>query len=282
MKLKFAEEKVINFLMILATVVVFGFFASIVWTIGKTGFKPLTWEMITSLPGGGFYLGKEGGILNAIVGSLMIVGGSTILGLLISIPIVFYMNVYLKKGSRLAYFTRLSFDVLFGIPSIVYGAFAFTVMIFFGLKTSLLGGIFVITMLIIPIFVRSMDEVANSVPRELLEATYSLGATKLEACKVVLRQIAPGVATATLLSIGRAIGDAAGVLFTAGFTDNIPTALNEPAATLPLSVFFQLSSPIPEVRERAYAAALLLTIIVLILSIAGRIITSRFSKNRIK
>jgi phosphate transport system permease protein len=282
MKFKFLEEKIFNLLMVLATLVVFGFFASIIWTIAKTGFPSLTWEMISQLPGGGFYLGKEGGILNAIVGSLMIVFASTLSGLAISIPIVFYMNVYLKKASRLAYFARLSFDVLFGIPSIVYGAFAFTIMIFFGLKTSLLGGIIVITLLIIPIFVRSMDEVAKSVSKELLDAAYSLGATKLETCKVVLRQIAPGIATAMLLSIGRAIGDAAGILFTAGFTDNIPTSLNDPAATLPLSVFFQLSSPIPEVRERAYAAALLLTIIVLILSIAGRLITGRFSKNRIK
>ena len=182
----------------------------------------------------------------------------------------------------MVYYTRLSFDVLFGIPSIVYGAFAFTFMIFLGLKASLLGGIIVITMLIVPIFVRSMDEVARSVPYEMLEASYSLGATRLEACRVVLKQIAPGVATATLLSVGRAIGDAAAVLFTAGFTDNIPTSLDQPAATLPLAVFFQLSSPIPEVRERAYAAALLLTIIVLVLSITGRIITGYFSKNKIK
>ncbi|MDR1882014.1 MAG: ABC transporter permease subunit [Prevotella sp.] len=282
MKFKFIEEKVFNLLMIAATFVVFGFFASIIWTIARTGFPSLTWEMISELPGGGFYLGKEGGILNAIVGSLMIVFSSALLGLLVSIPVVFYINVYLKKDSRLAYFTRLSFDVLFGVPSIVYGAFAFTIMIFFGLKTSLLGGIIVITLLIIPIFVRSMDEVAKSLSKDLLDASYSLGATKLETCKVVLRQIAPGIATATLLSVGRAIGDTAGVLFTAGFTDNIPESPGQPAATLSLSVFFQLSSPIPEVRERAYAAALLLTIIVFILSLAGRIITSRFSKNRIR
>lgn len=282
MKFKFIEERIFNLLMILATLIVFGFFGSIIFTIVEKGFTPLTWQMISELPQGGFYMGGEGGILNAIVGSLMIVAASTILGLAISIPIVFYINVYLKKTSRLAYFTRLSFDVLFGIPSIVYGAFAFTVMIFFGLKTSLLGGILVITLLIIPIFVRSMDEVAKSLSKDLLDATYSLGATKLETCKVVIRQIAPGIATATLLSIGRAIGDAAGVLFTAGFTDSIPASLSQPAATLPLSVFFQLSSPFPEVRERAYAAALLLTIIVLILSIVGRLITSQFSKNRIK
>jgi phosphate transport system permease protein len=127
-----------------------------------------------------------------------------------------------------------------------------------------------------------MDEVAKSISKELLQAAYSLGATRLDTCRVVLRQIAPGIATATLLSVGRAIGDAAGVLFTAGFTDHIPTAPDEPAATLSLAVFFQLSSPIPEVRERAYAAALLLTIIVLILSLAARLITGRFSKNRIK
>jgi phosphate transport system permease protein len=238
--------------------------------------------MITSLPSGGFYLGKSGGILNAIIGSLYIVAGSTILGLLISIPVVFFINVYLRKGAKLAYFTRLAFDVLFGIPSIVYGAFAFTIMIFFGLKTSLLGGIIVITLLIIPIFIRSMDEVAASFPRDLLDAAYSLGATRLETIKIVLRQIAPGIVTATLLSIGRAIGDAAGVMFTAGFTDSIPTSLDQPAATLPLSIFFQLSSPIPEVRERAYAAAMLLTFIVLILSLGARLVSHRFSKNRIK
>jgi len=220
-------------------------------------------------------------VLNAIIGSFYIVGASTGLGLLISIPVVFYLNVYLKKKSRLAYFTRLSFDVLFGIPSIVYGAFAFTLMIYFGLRTSLLGGIIVITLLIIPIFIRSMDEVARQLPKDLLDATYSLGATRLETIKVVVRQIAPGIATATLLSVGRAIGDAAGVMFTAGFTDSIPTSLSQPAATLPLSIFFQLSSPTPEVRDRAYASALLLTIIVLILSLLGRFITNKFSKNKI-
>ena len=98
---------------------------------------------------------------------------------------------------------------------------------------------------------------------------------------MVIRQIAPGIATATLLSVGRAIGDAAAVMFTAGFSDRIPTALSQQTATLPLSVFFQLSSPIAEVQNRAYAAALVLTIIVLILSILGRFITNRFSKNKI-
>lgn len=97
-------------------------------------------------------------------------------------------------------------------------------MIYLGLKTSLAGGIIVITLLIIPIFIRSMDEIARELPQDMLNASYSLGATRYETIKVVVRQIAPGIATATLLSIGRAIGDAAAVLFTAGYTDNIPTS----------------------------------------------------------
>ncbi len=281
MKSSVIFEKIAKAFMYLSIAIVFVMVASIIWTIFKRGFGCITWEMVSSLPGGGFYIGKEGGFLNATVGSLYIVLSSTLLGLIISVPIVFYLNVFLSQKSKRAYWTRLAFDVLYGIPSIVYGAFAFTIMIYMGLRTSLLGGIIVITLLIIPILVRSMDEVARNFPRDLLEASFSLGATRLETIGVVLRQIAPGIATATLLSIGRAIGDAAGVMFTAGFSDSIPTTLSQPAATLPLSIFFQLSAPQAEVQNRAYAAALVLTIIVLIISLAGRFITNRFSKHKL-
>ena len=280
--MKFFIERLMRVLMIVALLLVFGFVFSIIYTIFSRGWGAMSWDMITKLPGGGFYIGKEGGFLNAIVGSLYIVGISTFLGLLISIPVVFYLNIYLKKSSKVAYIARLAYDVLFGIPSIVYGAFGFAIMVYLGLKASLLGGVIVITLLIIPIFIRSMDEVAKEFPHDILDATYSLGSTRLETIGVVVRQIAPGIATATLLSIGRAIGDAAAVMFTAGYTDSIPTALSQPAATLPLAVFFQLSSPIAEVQDRAYAAALVLTIIVLILSLLGRYVTNKFSKNKLK
>jgi phosphate transport system permease protein len=280
--MRFIEEKIFKILMILATLTVLALVVGIIATVVIKGWGAMNWDMITKLPGGGFYIGKEGGFLNAIVGSLYIVGASTVLGLIISIPVVFYLNIYVKKRSKWSYIARMSCDVLFGIPSIVYGAFGFTIMIYFGLRASLSGGIIVITLLIIPIFIRSMDEVARQFPRDILDVTYSLGATRFETIPVVLRQIAPGIATATLLSIGRAIGDAAAVMFTAGYTDRIPTSLSQPAATLPLSVFFQLSSPVREVQDRAYAAALVLTVIVLILSILGRYITGRFSKNKLK
>ena len=128
-KSKRIEETLFEVLMWVAMAIVFGFVISVIWTVFSRGAKAMSWDMITKLPGGGFYIGKEGGFLNAIVGSLYIVGASTLIGLLISIPVVFYLNVYLKKDSRLAYIARLAFDVLFGMPSIVYGAFGFTIMI---------------------------------------------------------------------------------------------------------------------------------------------------------
>lgn len=275
------EEKIFKTLMRIATLIILGTLLLIFIAIIKRGLPAMSWDMLTKIPGGGFYIGKEGGLLNAIAGSVFLVIGSTILGLTISIPVVVYINVYLPRKSLFADITRLSADVLFGIPSIVYGAFAFTLMIYFGLKTSLLAGIIAVSLLITPILIRSMDEVARLVPKDLKDAALSLGATRYEIIKVVLKQISPGITTAILLSIGRAIGDAASVLFTAGYTDSIPTSLSQPAATLPLAIFFQLSSPIQEVQDRAYAAALILTAIVLVLSLLARYYSRKLSKNKV-
>lgn len=280
--MRFVEEKIFRVLMVLSVVLVAFFVFSVIGSILWRGVPVLTWDMITSVPSGGFYIGGKGGFLNAIVGSLYIVLASTLIGLIIAIPVVFYLNVYLKPNSKFAYFARLAYDVLFGVPSIVYGAFGFTIMIWLGLRASLLGGIIVETLLVIPILIRSIDEVAKSIPHDLMESSFSLGATRLDTIGIVVRQIAPAIATATLLAVGRSIGDAAGVMFTAGFSDRIPTSLSDPAATLPLSVFFQLSAPQIEVQNRAYAAAVLLTVIVLILSLTGRFILAHFSKNKIK
>jgi len=139
-----------------------------------------------------------------------------------------------------------------------------------------------VAILIMPIMIRIADEIIKTVPQELLDAPLSLGATKWEtAIKVVLRQTAGGLFTAVLIAFGRAIGDAASVLFTAGYSDSIPTSLNEPAATLPLAIFFQLSTPIKAVRDRGYASALILTVIILLISITIRIISNRLNRHKI-
>lgn len=278
---KFVGEAIIKVLMWLSLAIVILTLLSILWTIFSRGIKAITWKMVFTLPEGGFFISGEGGFLNAIVGSLCIVLASTLIGLLISVPIVLFLNVYCKKTSRLSYLVRLTYDVLYGIPSIVYGAFAFLIMIAVGMRPSLLAGIIVTTMLIIPIMVRSMDEVAKNYPRRILEATTSLGATRWESTRVIMRQIAPGIATATLLSLGRAIGDTAAVMFTAGFSDYIPTSLQHQTATLPLSIFNLLTMPNAAVQDKAYAAALVLTIIVLTFSLSGRWLAGRIGKDKL-
>lgn len=283
MKLKYKkiEEGFFKVLMAAAVFIIVGCLFSILYTIVRKGLPYLNLDMITKGPEGGYYLGKGGGVLNAIIGSVYMAGGATVLGLIISIPIVLYINVYLRSQSKFVGFVRTSFDILFGVPAIVYAAFGFSLMVFLGMKASLLAGILVVTLLIIPIMVRTMDEVTLLVPRELRDAAYSLGATRWETAKVIVRQVAPGILTAILLSFGRAVGDAAVPLFTAGFTDNIPTSLTQPAATLPLAIFFQLSSPIEEVQGRAYAAALILTIIILLINVFIRIANKKLSKHKI-
>jgi phosphate transport system permease protein len=275
------EENIFKVLMILSTVIISSTLFMILYTLFSKGLGSLNWDMVSKIPEGGFYIGKGGGILNAIIGSIYITIGSTILGLFVSLPIVIYINVYAKRNAALATITRLSYDILFGIPSIVYGAFGFAIMVYMGLKTSLLAGIITVTLMIIPSLVRAIDEVVRVVPEDMSNAVFSMGGTRYESAKVILRQSIPGIITAILLSFGRAIGDAACVLFTAGFTDSIPTSLDQPAATLPLSIFFQLSSPIQEVQNRAYAAAVVLTIIVLVINILAKVASKNLSKNKI-
>ncbi|MCJ7612184.1 MAG: phosphate ABC transporter permease PstA [Candidatus Aminicenantes bacterium] len=276
------EEKFFKGLMYFSILLVVGSLLLIVLTIIWKGLPSLSLSMITQTPRGGYYLGKEGGILNAIVGSLYLAGGATLLAILLSLPVVLYLNLYTRAYSPLANFVRFSFDVLWGIPSIVFGAFGFVIMVFLGIKTSLLAGIITVALLEFPIMSRAIDEVVRLVPRDLKDASYSLGATKLEtALKVVFKQSLPGIVTGVLIAFGRGIGDAASVLFTAGFTDRVPTSLFQPAATLPLAIFFQLGTPFPEVRQRAYASAAVLTILILVISLVSRSLVKRYTKHTI-
>lgn len=277
------EEGVFRALMVLCASVVVGSLLLVVATIFVKALPALSLDMLIKTPKGGYYLGREGGILNAILGSVILGVGSTALALAVSLPLVFYLNLYLKRNSSFAFLLRFLLDVLWGIPSIVYGAFGFTIMILLGLQSSLLAAIITVALLILPIMARSMDEVLKMIPTELSEASLALGATTLEtARRVILKQALPGVVTAVLIAFGRGIGDAASVLFTAGFTDSLPYSLFAPVATLPLAIFFQLGTPFPEVQQRGYASALILTMIVLLVSVLSRLLAKRFAKHNLQ
>lgn len=272
------EESIFKFLMYLSFLLVAGSLGYILLTVLMRGLPVLNWAMVTQTPKGGYYQGKSGGIYNAILGSLYLAGGGTFLALLVSLPLALFLDVYARR-SRLADLIRVSLDVLWGIPSIVYGVFGFTIMLALNMRSSLLSGIIVLALLELPIMTRAMDEVIRLTPLDLETASLALGATRLEtAIYVVVRQMLPGIATAILLAFGRGIGDAASVLFTAGYTDRVPTSLLHPVASLPLAVFFQLNTPFPEVQQRAYASALILTFIVLVISLGSRWLSGKLSK----
>lgn len=245
--------------------------------IVRRGAGALSWEMLTKPPAGDYYLGGEGGILNAILGSLLLAGGATALALTLAAPLVLGLHTYLH-GSRLADAIRLLLDVLWGIPSIVYGAFGFALMIALGLRASLLAGIVTLALVVTPLLARTFDEAVNLAPRELRTLAAALGLTRQEFLAVLLRQTLPALVTAALLAFGRAVGDAASVLFTAGYTNALPQALDRPVASLPLAIYFQLSTPFPAVQARAYASALVLTVLILLLSLLAHLVTARLGK----
>lgn len=276
------EERVIKIISAIAICSLVALLGFIILIIFIKGFNALSLDMITKTPKGGYYYGGEGGVLNAIVGSLYIAVGATILAMIIGIPAALYINVHLVRYKKTQNTIRYFLDALWGIPSIVYGAFGFALMLFIGLHASLLAGTITVALLITPITIRTFDDVLSMIPKGLHEAALSMGFTRSEmAFRIIFKQGLSGFITAVLLAFGRGIGDAASVLFTAGYTDLVPTNIDEPAATLPLAIFFQLTSPIPEVRERAYAAAAILTIIVLVISLGARYFSRRYMKTNL-
>jgi phosphate transport system permease protein len=136
-------------IMRIALVIVAGALGLILWTIISRGLPSLSWSMVSQIPKGGYYMGKEGGILNAIIGSAYLASGGTLLAILLSLPIALYLKAYLGD-SKWGDYVRLALDVLWGIPSIVYGAFGFALMIMLGMRASLLAGIIALALVDTP------------------------------------------------------------------------------------------------------------------------------------
>ena len=253
---------------------------SVLFTVFINGISAINLQMLTETPRGGFYLGRGGGILNAILGSLMLAGGAIIISIIFGIPVAMYLHQ--PKKSFWTVWIRISLDIASGVPTIVYGAIVFMVMVFIGARASLLWGMITVAIFILPIMIRSMDEIMAQTPKKIITAVTALGSTRIEMLIIVLRQSLPGILTSVLLAFGRGIGDAASILFTAGYTDSVPTSLFEPVATLPLAILFQINSPYPLVQQRAYAAGLVLLVIILAASVASRVLSKKFMKYVVK
>ena len=277
------EEKLFLGLMLASVFIVMGSLILIVTVIVLNGVPSLSIDILTQTSEGGFYLGAGGGFLNAIVGSLLLALPATGLAFLAGIGIALYLQKDFLRPS-IANFIRLCLDIMWGIPSVVYGVFCLAIMITIGMTGgSLLFGIIALTLLEIPIITRSIDESIKMVPVGLKESAYSLGSTKFEmSIKVVRKQAMPGIIAGFLLGFGRGIGDAASILLTVGDSNYFPSSIFDQTAALPTMILNLVSMPDEAVQNKAYAVAFILLIIVLLISILSRSLIKKSTKYIIK
>jgi phosphate transport system permease protein len=230
----------------------------------------------TSDPTGSFF-GNPGGIRSAIVGSIEMVLLASIIAIPIGIGVALYLTEY-GKASWFANLVRYFVDVMTGVPSIMFGLFIYIVLV-----TAHVGGGFTawkgsvaLSLLMIPIVIRSAEVVLLLVPSQLREAALALGASRWRVItKVVLPTAAPGLVTGSLLAVARGMGETAPLLFTVtaafGLTYNLGTLMN----SLPVQIYTDIQSPRSAIVTRAWGAGLTLVVIVLLLNIVARFIASR-------
>ena len=241
------------------------------------GFSSLNLNVFTELPPAPF--AKNGGFGNAILGTLLMVG----IGAMISIPFGVLAAIYLTEFSsqKVARWIRFATNVLSGIPSIIAGVFAYGIVVLSLVKLNLgsysaLGGGFALAILMLPIIVRTTDEALQLVPQDLRQASVGLGATNFQTVtQVVLPAALPAIMTGCTLSIARAAGETAPLIFTALFSSFWPDSILKPTASLAVLVYNFATSPYQSWQSLAWAASLILLLMVLITSIIARWVTRK-------
>ena len=215
-----------------------------------------------------------GGVAHAIVGTLFIVGAACAIGLPIGIGAGIFAAEF--PGTRLALITRFVADVLNGTPSIVVGVFAWTFIVAPQKHFSGFAGSAALAVLMIPMVMRTTEEMIKLVPHSLREAALALGYARWRtSLSIVVRTCLPGIVTGALLAVARIAGETAPLLLTALGSQYFSTNLRQPMAALPLVVFTYATGPYDDWHRLAWATALVLILVVLVLSLAARLATRR-------
>jgi phosphate transport system permease protein len=256
-------------MMTVITVVVLFF---IIIYVFKNGFGQLSIEFLTEKT---HDMGKAGGIFPSILGTLFV----TAVAIAIATPLGVGSAVYLVEYTRGGLIRRIiSFgaDCLAGVPSIIFGLFGFIFFVItLGLGWSVLSGGLTLAVMIIPTIIRTTEEAIKSVPRSYREISYSLGGGKLDTIlKVVLPTALPGIVTGVILGIGRAVGETAAVIFTAGSSLGIPTSVF--SSTRTLAVHFYILAREGISMPNAYGTATVLIIIILLINFIAYRLMHRF------
>jgi len=254
-------------LSVLAMAIGLGFLAWILFTLLVHGFGALShtlFSLDTPAPG------SEGGIRNAIVGSLLMVGFST----LVSTPVGILAGIYLAEygqNNKFAAVTRFVTDIMLSAPSIVIGLFVYALLVPRMGHFSGYAGTLALSLIAIPVVVRTTDNMLHLVPNSLLEAAFALGAPRWKVATTVrLRAVKAGVVTGVLLAVARISGETAPLLFTALNNQFFTADMNQPMANLPVVIYRFAMSPYEDWQSIAWGAALLVTFSVLLLNILSR------------
>lgn len=242
------------------------------------GLPAISWEFLTQAPRD---LGRAGGIFPAIVGTLYLVGGAILFALPIGIGAAVYLNEY-THGGRITGIIRSGIDLLNGTPSIVFGLFGFAFLVLFlHFGVSLLAGMITLGLMILPTVIRTTEEALKTVPMAIREGSLALGATRWQTIRqVVLPPALPGILTGTILSIGRAAGETAPILFTAVVFSKrfLPTSLFEPVMALPYHLFI-LATNVPGAGTNQYGTALVLLVLVVGIYAVAIALRTHYQKN---
>jgi phosphate transport system permease protein len=218
-----------------------------------------------------------GGVANAIVGTLLMVGTACLIGIPVGIGAGVFASEY--PGNRLATLSRFVADVLNGTPSIVIGVFAWTWVVAKQKHFSGFAGSVALAILMVPMIMRTTEEIIKLVPHALREAALALGYQRWRTTlQIVLLTALPGILTGALLAVARIAGETAPLLFTALGSQYMGTNLNQPMASLPLTVYTYATGPYEEWHRYAWAAALVLIILVFVLSMGARFATRRMAR----
>ena len=243
---------------------------SVIYELVVAGGSRLSWETLTALPPSAFDPG--GGFGNAIIGTGVMVGIAT----LISVPIGILAAVYLAildPDSKLAHTVRFLAKVLTGFPSILAGVFVYAVMVVTMKTYSALAGGVALAVLMLPTVVLAAEQAMAMVPKKMKDAAFGMGCTRTQVIlKVVLPTGASGILTGVMLAIAGAAGNSAPLLFTALFSDYYLRSLTEPTASLAILIFNFSGMPYENQIQLAWAASLVLVLIVLVFNVLARIV----------
>lgn len=265
---------VVLFLCMLVTIFFLGL---ILFFIGSKGIKVISWEFLTQAP---YDAMTKGGVAPAIVGTLYLTLGAIIFALPLGLACAIYLCEYTPKGF-LINIIRMSINNLAGVPSVVFGLFGLAVFVkFFGFGVSILSGSLTLGILILPMLISAAQEALLAVPHSLREASLALGATHWQTIRrIVLPSALPGILTGVILSIGRAAGETAPILFTAAafYLRGYPESIFSEVMALPYHIYALMTEGVhpKEQTAIAYGCAFILLTLVLVVSFAAIIIRQR-------